>query len=76
MAGPESLSGGLVPRVQHRSVSEHHPHALQFPVAVGVGAATHAGGVVHHDTTHHATPYRGWIRAEFTTVRLQDGVNS
>ena len=75
MAGPESLSGGLVPRVQHRSVSKDHPHALQFLVAVGVGSAAHSRSVVHHDSADHTASDRGRIRAEFPTIRLQDSVH-
>ena len=60
----EGLPGTFRARVQDGTVGQYYAGAQEHLVRVGVGAAAHAGSVVGHYSAHHATAYRGRIRAE------------
>ena len=66
---PERLSAGGVAGVQHRAVGQHHPHAVQGPVAVLSRAATHAAGVVGGNPADLAGVDRGRIGTDLALVR-------
>ena len=54
------LGGG----VQHSTVGQHHAGAEQHLVGIRMRTAAHTGGVVVHDTAHHATADGSRIGAE------------
>ena len=71
MALRKGPAARLVTRIEQRAVGQHQPRREQHPVAVGVGAAIHARGVVHHDTAHHRASDRSRVGREAVSIRFQ-----
>lgn len=71
MALRKGPAARLVTRIEQRAVGQHQARRKQHPVAVGVGAAIHARGVVHHDTAHHRASDRSRVGREAVSIRFQ-----
>ena len=56
--------------IRQDDTSRHH-----HPVAVGMDTTVHARSIVDDDTTHHCRAYRGRVRREHPSIRLQDFVH-
>jgi hypothetical protein len=67
----EVLARHAVGCVEYRSVGEHYAYGAEHTVAVGVGAAFHAGGIVGHDASHHGRLFRCRVGCEHSSVRLE-----
>ena len=75
MCALESVATALVAGVENRSVGKNYAHRLQHSVAIGMSAAIHARGIVHHYTSHHCRLLRCRVGREYLAVRLQNLVH-
>ena len=67
----ERGAGFRAARIESCAVSEDDAHGFQHPVAVCVGAAAHAGCVVHHDPADHCAVDRCRVRREAPPIRAE-----
>ena len=65
------ISAFLVGCVKDSSISKYNSCRLEHSVAVGMCAATHSRGIVHHNTTYHRTFYRRRVRTELSAIRSE-----
>ena len=67
----EVLPGSFILGVQDGPVGEDHPGPDHQHVRVGMGAAAHPGGIVHHDPSDHAASDGRRVWAEPAAVGLE-----
>ncbi len=72
----EQLTAMCIAGVEHRAVGKNDAHRQQHVVGVGMHAATHTGGVVDDDATHHRTVDGGRVGGEEAPHRLQNPVDA
>ena len=76
MTRGESSAALLVARVKQCAIGQYDTHRLEHTVTIGVHAATHTAGVVHHDTADHSRLEAGWVRGEILAIRAQDLIDT
>ncbi len=74
LGSPEGGNRVRVARVEHRSIGQHQPHALQRMVSVVCHAAAHARRIVVDHAADLAGRLAGRVRAELAVERLQRAV--
>ena len=72
----ELLAAFFTTGVENGAIGKHNAHGFHFHIAIGMGAAAHTRGIVHHDATHHSRIFGSRVGRENLAVGAENLVHS